>query len=169
MAVNPLKGEVALPQIGKGYFIAFTLADIAALEAEFGRDYFNHMEQACVDRSFANLVKILAIGLRKRDGNDIAKIGDDDEFFESLHQRSDFDLASVNQPIMDAISMSWLGKTHSQLIEETIAARKKQDAENLTRAKEAAEEAGIPFDEALSTGLFTLLTHMASTQSQSGT
>lgn len=168
MAVNPLKGEVALPEIGKGYFVAFTLADIAALEEEYGRDYFNDMEQACVDRSFTELTKILAIGLRKRNGKgEVEKVGEDFDFDE-LHQRDDFDLASVCQPIMDAISKSWLGKTHAQLIEEAIEARKKQDAENLKRAKEAAEENGVPFDEALSSGLLKLLTHMASTQSPSG-
>jgi hypothetical protein len=168
VAVNPLKGEVALPDIGKGYFIAFTLADIAALEAAYGRDYFNDMEQACVDRSFTELTKILAIGLRKRNGKgEVEKVGEDFDF-EELHQREDFDLACVCQPIMDAISKSWLGKTHAQLIEEAVAARNKQDAENLKRAKEAAEESGIPFNEALSDGLLKLLTHMASTPSQSG-
>lgn len=168
MTFNPFKGEVALPEIGKGYFIAFTLSDIAALEEEYGRDYFNDMEQACVDRSFSELTKILTIGLRKRSGKGtVEKIGEEFDFDE-LHQREDFDLASVCQPIMDAISKSWLGKTHAQLVEEAVEARKKQDAENLKRAKEAAEESGVPFDEALSTGLFKLLTHMASTQSPSG-
>jgi hypothetical protein len=157
VAVNPLKGEVAIPEIGKGYFIAFTLADIAALEAEYGRDFFNDMEQACVDRAFPDLTKILAIGLRKRNSKgEVEKVGED------------FDLACVYQPIMDAISKSWLGKTHAQLVEEAVEARKKQDAENLKRAKEAAEENGVPFDEALSSGLFKLLTHMASTQPPSG-
>ena len=168
MAVNPLKGEVALTAIGKGYFIAFTLADIAALEAEYGRDYFNDMEQACVERALPDLVKILTIGLRKRNSKGVVeKVGEDFDF-EELHQRDDFDLGSVCQPIMDAISMSWLGKTHTQLVDEAIEARKKQDADNLKRAKEAAQEADIPFETALSDGLFKLLTHMASTQSQSG-
>jgi hypothetical protein len=169
VAVNPLKGEVAIPEIGKGYFIAFTLADIAALEAEYGRDFFNDMEQACVDRAFPELTNILAIGLRKRNSKgEVEKVGDDEEFFHDLTQREDFDLACVYQPIMDAISKSWLGKTHAQLVEEAVEARKKQDAENLKRAKEAAEENGVPFDEALSSGLFKLLTHMASTQPPSG-
>lgn len=167
--VNPLKGEVAIPEIGKGFFVAFTLADIAALEAEYGRDFFNDMEQACVDRAFPDLTKILAIGLRKRNSKgEVEKVGDDDEFFDELHQREDFDMGCVAQPIMDAISKSWLGKTHAQLVEEAIEARKKQDADNLKRAKEAAEENGLPFNEALSDGLFKLLTYMASTQSPSG-
>lgn len=169
MAVNPLKGEVAIPEIGKGYLVAFTLADIAALEAEYGRDYFNDMEQACVDRSFTDLTKILAIGLRKRSSKgEVEKVGDDEEFFDDLHQREGFDMGCVAQPIMDAISKSWLGKTHAQLVEEAIEARKKQDAENLKRAKEAAEEAGIPFPEALQSELYRLLTNLASTQSPSG-
>lgn len=167
--VNPLKGEVALPEIGKGYFVAFTLSDIAALEAEYGRDFFNDMEQACVDRSFTDLTKILAIALRKRTSKGaVEKVGHDDEFFDELHQREDFDMGCVAQPIMDAISKSWLGKTHAQLVEEAVEARKKQDAENLKRAKEAAESADLPFNEALSDGLSKLLTHMASAQSQSG-
>lgn len=169
MGVNPLKGEVALPEIGKGYFVAFTLADIAALEAEYGRDFFNDMEQACVDRAFPDLTKILGIGLRKRNSKgEVEKVGDDEEFFDDIHQRDDFDMGCVAQPIMDAISKSWLGKTHAQLVEEAIEARKKQDAENLKRAKEAAESADLPFSEALSDGLFKLLTHMASIQSPSG-
>lgn len=168
MAVNPLKGEVAIPEIGKGYFVAFTLSDIAALEAEYGRGYFNEMEQACVERGFSDLTKILAIGLRHRNSKgEVEKVGEHFDFDE-LHQREDFDLACVCQPIMDAISKSWLGKTHAQLIDEAIEAKKKQDADNLKRAKEAAQDAGIPFDEALSSGLLKLLTHMASTQSPSG-
>lgn len=169
MTVNPLKGEVAIPEIGKGYFVAFTLSDIAALEAEYGRDFFNDMEQACVDRAFPDLTKILAIGLRKRTSKgEVEKVGDDEEFFDDLHQRDDFDMGCVAQPIMDAISKSWLGKTHAQLVEEAVEARKKQDAENLKRAKEAAEESGIPFDQALSSELYRLLTHLASAQPQSG-
>lgn len=169
MTVNPYKGEVAIPEIGKGYLIAFTLDDIAALEAEFGRGYFEEMEQAClVHRSPPTIAKILTIGLRKRNSRgEVEKVGEDFDF-AGLHNRKEFDWASVCQPIMDAISMSWLNKPYAQLVEEALEARKKEEAENLKRAKEAAEEAGIPFEEALSGQLFNLLTHMASTPSQSG-
>lgn len=168
MAVNPMKGEVALPEIGRGYFVAFNLADFASLEAEYGRDFFNDMEQACVDRAFPDLVKILTIGMRKRDSAGVVGRAGDGFDFENLLQQDDFDLGCVCQPIMDAVSKAWLNKTHKELVEEAIEARKQQDAENLKRAKEAAEENGIPFDEALSSGLLRLLMHMASTPSPSG-
>lgn len=168
MAVNPYKGEVALPEIGKGYIIAFTLSDIAALEAEFGQDFFATMEQACLNLQITKLVQILTIGLRKRNSNGEAeKVGEDFDF-DALHQRKDFNFASVCPKIMDAISMSMLGKTHKELIEEALEARKQEDVENLRRAKEAAEEAGLPFNEALSDGLLNLLTNLASTPSPSG-
>lgn len=169
MAVNPLKGEVALPEIGKGYFVAFTLADIAALKAEYGISYINSMEHACFNRDITELEKILAIGLRKRNSKgDAEKVGDDEEFFYDLHQRDDFDFDCVHKPIMDAIAKAWRNKTYDELVEEAAEARKKQDAENLKRAKEAAEEAGLPFNDALLSGLSNLLTHLASTQSPSG-
>lgn len=168
MAVNQYKGEVALPEIGKGYLIAFTLADIAALEAEFGQEFFTVMEEACARLSIPTIVKILKIGLRRRksDGN-VEKVGEDFDFDE-LHQRDGFSFNMVCQQIMDAIAMSLLGKTHRQLIEEALEDRKKQDVENLKRAKEVADEAGLPFNEALLDGLSNLLTNMASTPSQSG-
>lgn len=166
---NKYKGEVAIPEIGKGYFIAFTLADIAALEAEFGRGYFDAMEQAClVDLALPDIIKILTIGLRKRNGRGEAeKVGEDLDY-EELHRRDGFNYSCVCQPIMDAIAMSWLGKSHAELVADALEARKKQDAENLKRAAEAANEAGLPFNEALSGQLFNLLTHMASTPFQSG-
>lgn len=170
MATNKYRGEVALPALGKGVFIAFDLEDFAELEAEFGRQFFNVMEQACVDRALPDLTKILSIGLRKRDSKGVEKIGEDFDFRAAF--QSGYDFADAAKPIMDAVSMAWLGKTHAELVEEATKAaeaeRKKADAEGLKRAKEAAEEAGIPFDEALSSGLLKLLTHLASAQSQSG-
>lgn len=167
--VNPMKGEVALPEIGQGYFIAFRLADIQALEAEYGKGiFYGKIEEACLQRSYTDLPKILAIGLRKRNSKgEVEKVGEEFDFDELLG-RDDFDIESVYLPVLDSVSLSWLNKTRDQVVEEFRENQKNQDAENLKRAKEAAEAADLPFSEALSDGLFKLLTHMASTQSPSG-
>ena len=161
MAVNKYRGEVSLPDFGKGAFLAFDLEDFSEIEDEFGRQFFEEFEKACLDFSLPDLVKILAIGLRQRgpDGG-VQRIGPEFGFREKF--QAGYDFKKVTQPIMDAISMSWLGKTHAELVKEAIEARRKQDADNLQRAKEAAEEAGIPFDAALLEGLSKLLIDMAS-------
>lgn len=163
MTANKFRGEVAFPDFGEGVFIAFDLEDFNEIEEEFGRQFYERFEQACVDFSLPDLTKILAIGLRQRSGTGEAeKIGKAFDFRAKFQEGYDFRKAT--QPIMDAISVSWLGKTHAELVEDALEARKKQDAENLKRAKEAAESADVPFDEALSSGLLNLLTALASAQ-----
>jgi hypothetical protein len=163
MTVNRFRGEVALPDFGEGVFLAFDLEDFNEIEGEFGRQFYDRFEQACIDFSLPDLTKIMAIGLRKRDGDGkVEKTGKSFDFRGKFQDGYDFRQAT--QPIMDAISVSWLGKTHAELVEDALEARKKQDAENLKRAKEAADAADLPFDEASSSGLLNLLIALASGQ-----
>ena len=161
MTANKYRGEVALPDFGEGVFLAFDLDDFYEIEEAFGRQFYDKFESACVDLSLPDIRRILTIGMRKRDADGkVEKIGKDFDY-RSLFQ-AHYDFRKTTQPIMDAISVSWLGKTHAELVEEAIEARKKQDADAIQRAKEAAEANDIPFDEALSSGLLRLLTGMAS-------
>lgn len=164
---NKWRGEVPFAALGKGVFISFPLEDLAELEEQFGEDFFGAIE-AAVSRSSPKVIPAcLALGLKTRaaDGT-VSRVWE--EIGRPALQAEKFKLGDAAKPILDAISISWLQKTYDELVAEAVEARKKQDAEQLKRAREAAEGAGIPFNEALSDGLFRLLTGQASTQLPSG-
>jgi len=164
---NKWRGEVPFPALGKGVYVSFPLEDLAELEDQFGEDFFDVIERATVRLSPKIVPAVLAIGVKRRDSAAVEHKIWEDVGLEAF-SAGKFSLADARLPIMDAISLSWLHKPYEKLIEEAIEARKKADADNLKRAKEAAQEAGIPFDEALSEGLSRLLTAQESTLSQSG-
>lgn len=157
---NKYRGEIAFPLDGKETFIRFELSDLAELEAVFGEEFFSAIEAACARASVQDIPKILAIGLKVREG------AEDHRAWASINQRAileaGFRVGEAAKPIMDAVCWSWLQKSYDDVVAEAIEAAKKADAEKLKRAKEAADEAGIPFNEALSDGLLKLLTDMAS-------
>lgn len=153
---NKYRGEVDLPTLGKGVFLAYDLDDFAVIEEEFGTQFFNAIETKVFEASLPAIRKMLAIGLRQRKNGEVETIGEAFDF-HALHQRG-YNFGDAAKPIMNALSMSWIGKTHDELIDEALKERAKQDAESVARAKEAAEKAGVPFDEGFLRGLSTLLT-----------
>lgn len=158
---NKYRGEVDMPAFGPGVFVAYDLEDFAAIEEEFGLRFFDAIEPRVFNASIPTITKMLEIGLRQRGADGaVEKIGPGHDF-RALFQ-SGYNFGDASLPIMNALAMSWLGKTHAELVDEALEAKKRDDAENLKRAKEAAEEAGIPFDEASLSGLSKLLTLMAS-------
>lgn len=167
MTANKWRGEVPFPALGKDVFISFPLPDLAALEAEYGDDFFAVIENAAGKASPSVLPTCMAIGLKRRNGDGaVEKVWA--EIGMPALEGEKFSLADIGKVLLDAISISWMHKTYDELVAEAVEARKKQDAENLKRAKEAADEAGLPFDEALSDGLLKLLTVLASAPTPSG-
>lgn len=163
---NKWRGEVPFPALGKGVFISFPLEDLAELEDQFGEDFFGVIEGAASRASPKVLPAVLALGLKRRDGDEVERIWDD--VGRPALQAEKFKLSDAAKPILDAIAISWLQKTYDELVAEAVEARKKQDADLVKRAKEAAESNDIPFDAALSEGLLKLLTGSESTPSPSG-
>lgn len=165
--VNKWRGEVPFAPLGKGVFISFPLEDLAELEEQFGEDFFGAIENGVGRASPKVLPACLAIGLKRRDAAGEVELIWDTVGRDAL-QAEKFKLADTGKPILDAVSISWLQKSYDELVAEAEEARKKHDADKLKRAKEAAEEAGIPFDEALLEGLSKLLTGSGSTPYLSG-
>lgn len=163
---NKYRGEVPFPQAGKGAYIRFELADIADLEDAFGESFFETIEKACSQNSVKGITKILEIGLKVRDGSEERRIWSELDHKAMLEKG--FKIGEADRPIMEALSWSWLQKSYETLIAEAIEAKKKADAEAVQYAKGVAEEAGVPFDEALSSGLLKFLTGLNSAPSTSG-
>lgn len=150
------RGEIAFPALGKGMFISFPLEDLAELENLFGEDFFGAIEKGAVRGSPGILMQCLSIGLKSRDAaGTISKVWDGID--KQAANEKGFKISDAGVPVMDAISISWLGKTYEELVKEAVEAQKKADAETVKRLKEAAESANIPFSEALSEGLSKLL------------
>lgn len=165
-AVNRYRGEVPFRRGAEGAFLRFSLQDLAELEDTFGRDFFATVEEAALYASPRDLPKVLAIGLKRRDGDGNAvRIWDEIET-----DPLPFQLSEAGQPILEAIAQAHLGKSYEDLIKEAEEARKKQATEAIKQAKEAAEQAGAPFEasEALLNAVLALQTGSASTPTQSG-
>jgi hypothetical protein len=167
MAANKHRGEVAFPAAGKQAFIRFTMDDLAELETLFGEEFFGEIERGCDKLSPTKIGNCLSVGLKSRaaDGA-VSRIWDDSG--KAALDDGRFLLKDAVVPIMDALAMSMFGKTYAALIEEAIELRKKQDVADLKHAKEAADEAGVPFDEASLGALSKLLIGMACARSGSG-
>jgi len=160
---NRWRGEIPFPALGKDVFISFPLDDLAELEDRFGEDFFTIIEARSAKLSYKTISACLSVGLKRRNKDGSVSLIWETEGKEALLAEK-FKLSDAVKPILDALSISLLQKTYDELIAEAVELQKKQDAENLKRVKEAAEEAGVPFNEALSDGLFKLLTSLGSTQ-----
>src|SRR5690606_27198789 len=162
---NRYKGEVPFPQAGKGAFIRFSLDDLAELEDLFGRNFFGVIEEACGWGSPRDLSKVLAVGLKSREGEATVRIWDGIE-----KDPLPFTIAEAGTPVLEAIAQSLLGKSYGDLVKEAEEARKQQAEAAIKDAKEAAEKAGVPFDlsEALLSALLKPQTEPASAPSTSG-
>lgn len=169
---NKWRGEVPFAALGKGVFISFPLEDLAELEEVFGEDFFGAIEGGLRPNDAMGRVSpkiamgVLSIGLKRRVGDAVQRIWDEEG--RAALQDGHFKLADAAKPILDAISLSWLQKSYDELLADALDARKKNDAALIQRAKEAAEQNGIPFDEALSDGLLKLLIGSESIPSQYG-
>jgi hypothetical protein len=153
---NKWRGEVPFPALGEGVYISFPLEDLAELEDRFGEKFFEEIERLGLNASPKAIPAVLTIGVKQRlpDGAE-RKVWQD--IGPHALREEKFKLSDAFRPIMDAIAISWLQKTYDELVAEAVEARKKADADKMKRAKEAAEEAGLPFDEALLEGLSRLL------------
>lgn len=162
---NKWRGEVEFPALGEGAFVSFPLEDLVELETRFGDDFFSVIEQRIGAPSV--LIACMSVGLKSRDAEGkVARVWDDAG--RAGYEAEKFGVADMGKAILDAIALSYMHKSYDDLVAEAVARQKEQDAANLKRAKEAAEEAGIPFNEALSDGLSKLLIALGSVPTQSG-
>lgn len=150
---NPNRCEVPFPVIGEGYYLRFTLGDLTEIENEFGDQFFDQIEQGCARISPKVIVSCLKVGLKSK-----SVTGDENYVWKDVDQNKiqddDFKLGDAGQPIMEAISQSWLAKSYDDLIKDAEAARKKQATEQKKALKAAVGEAasvieglGLPFDQ----------------------
>lgn len=164
---NAHRCEVALPQIGEGLYLRFTLADLAELETEYGLKFFDVIEEGAAAMSVVILTKCLSVGLKRRSaaGEERAWGGLDKDAL--LNAGFYVDMAA--RPVMDAITLSWMGKSYQELVDAAQAAEKERVRAAVKQVKEAADEAGLPFDgQASLEALFKLLMSPGSAQSESG-
>lgn len=163
--VNRYRGEVSFRPAAEGAFLRFSLNDLAELEDTFGLDWFAAVEEAAINASPLNLPKILAIGLKRREGEETVRIWD-----EIDTDPPPFKMNEATLPVLEAIAQSYIGKSYGDLVKEAEEARKKQATDAIKQAKEAADAAGAPFEasEALSNALLALLTGQVSAPSTSG-
>lgn len=162
---NKWRGEVEFPALGEGAFVSFPLEDLVELETRFGDDFFSVIEQRI--GALSVLIACMSIGLKSRDAEGkVTRIWDDAG--RAGFDDGKFDIVDMGKTILNAIALSYMHKSYDELVADALARQKEHDAANLKRAKEAAEEAGIPFNEALSDGLSKLLIALGSVPTPSG-
>lgn len=164
---NRYKGEVPYPIAGKKSYLRFELDDLAALEDEFGRDFFDTIVDAAAANSPRDLPKCLAIGLKVRANDSEERVWQDIDKRKLVEDG--FKIGDAGPPILDAIAYSWLGKSYKELVAEAVEANKRKAIEAVREAKEVADAAGVPFDSGASLQeLLRLATGLGSQSENSG-
>lgn len=141
---NKFRGEIAVPVLGNGAYLRFSLDDLAELVGLFGRDFFGVVENAAAFADALDLQKVLAIGLKRRDGDKPVRIWG--EIDKDRLQDEGFSLDQVTKQILDALAYAQLQKSYAELVEEAEALRKKREDQAEEELREVAEKEGIPFE-----------------------
>jgi hypothetical protein len=165
--------------MGEEFFLRFSLEDLADIESEFGEEFFTDIEKGCAEFLPKTINSCLAIGVKRR-----TDAGYDQRVWKDLDkvelQDTGFIYSDTAEPILEALSQAWLGKSYEELVQEAIKARDEQrkaqeEAQQaelkkaVETAAEVAKEAGLPFDgKASLQAISELLTNQASTPEQSG-
>ena len=143
---NKYRGEVAFPLGGRASFIRFSLHDFAEVEEHFGKSFWGPVEVSCAEAVTTDIVKLLSIGLKCRDGaGKVTRVWDDLD--QDALQDDGFRPGDASMAIMEAISWSYMQKSYEDLIKDALEARKKQTAEAAKQLAEVAKDAGLPFTE----------------------
>jgi len=167
--MSKFDGKVPFGDKLDGTYIRFNLEDLAELEDAFGDEFFNSIESGCARYSPKIIMKCLEIGLKKdSEAGNPTKVWSETDL--NGLQEEGFTLTDAAEPILEAVSQSWLGKSYQDLLEEAEKAalqKKKEQHEAaiqaVTEVAGVAKEHDLPFDPEAS--LKTLLQLLSSPDS----
>jgi len=135
------RGEIAFPPAGEGAYIAFTLAEGEGLEQKYGEDFFEKIELAARNGVLGTMVHCIRIGLKRQlpDGR-VERLAPADTELA-------FHWSEAIPAVLDAVSHLVANCGYEELLARVADAHKKQLADAVASAKEAAETAGVPLSE----------------------